>query len=135
MPSGSCRSGAACLRAWCGRWGVVDVLVLAQHDHQVPLIPHQGPVQQLAAAAADPPFHDRIHPRRLNRSTDYPGASGTEDLIERGSEAGVPLMQDEVHPRPDILQVHKQVPSLLDHPRLDRVLGRSEDAYPAGAVL
>jgi hypothetical protein len=64
--------------------GVVEVLVLAQHDHQVPLIPHQGPVQQLAAAAADPPFHDRIHPRRLNRSTDYPGASGTEDLIERG---------------------------------------------------
>jgi hypothetical protein len=53
----------------------------------VPLIPHQGPVQQLAAAAADPPFHDRIHPRRLNRSTDHPGASVTEDLIERGGEA------------------------------------------------
>ena len=34
--------------------GVVEVLVLTQHDHQVPLIPHQGPVQQLAAAAADP---------------------------------------------------------------------------------
>ena len=40
--------------------GVVEVLVLAQHDHQVPLIPHQGPVQQLAAAAADPSFHDRF---------------------------------------------------------------------------
>jgi hypothetical protein len=101
--------------------GVVEVLVLAQHDHQVPLIPHQGPVQQLAAAAADPPFHDRIHPRRLNPSTDYPGTSGTEDLIERGGEAGVPVMQDELHPRPDILQVHEQVPGLLDHPRLDRV--------------
>ena len=27
---------------------VVEVLVLAQHDHQVPLIPDQGPVQQLS---------------------------------------------------------------------------------------
>jgi hypothetical protein len=79
--------------------------------------------------------HDRIHPRRLNPSTDYPGASGTEDLIERGGEAGVPVMQDELHPRPGILQVHERVPGLLDHPRLDRVLGGSEDAYPAGAVL
>jgi hypothetical protein len=34
--------------------GVGEVLVLAQHDHQVPLIPHQGSVQQLAAARADP---------------------------------------------------------------------------------
>jgi hypothetical protein len=65
--------------------GVAEVLVLAQHDYEVPLIPHQGPVQQLAAAG--------------------------------------------------IRQVHEQVPGLLDHPRLDRVLGGSEDAYPAGAVL
>lgn len=27
------------------------------------------------------------------------------------------------------------VPGLLDHPRPDRVLGGSEDVYPAGAVL
>src|SRR5260370_16778032 len=58
-----------------------------------------------------------------------------EDLIERGGEAGVPVMQDELHPRPHILQVHEQVPGLLDHPRRDRVPGGSEDAYPAGAVL
>ncbi len=77
----------------------------------------------------------RMNSRRLDRSTDYPGASGTEDLIERGGEAGVPVMQHELHPRPGILQVHEQVPGLLDHPRLDRVLGCSEDAYPARAVL
>jgi hypothetical protein len=46
--------------------GVAEVLVLPQHGHQVPLIPDQGPVQQLAAAAADPPLHDRIgHLRQL----------------------------------------------------------------------
>jgi hypothetical protein len=44
-------------------------------------------------------------------------------------------MQDKLDPRPGILQIHEQVPGLLDHPRLDRVPGRSEDAYPAGAVL
>jgi hypothetical protein len=34
--------------------GVVEVLVLAQDGHQVPLVPDQGPVQELSPAAADP---------------------------------------------------------------------------------
>ena len=34
--------------------GVVEGLVVAQDDHQMPLVPYQGPVQQLAPAAADP---------------------------------------------------------------------------------
>jgi hypothetical protein len=33
---------------------VIEVLVLAQDRHQVALVPDQGPVQQLAPAAADP---------------------------------------------------------------------------------
>src|SRR5215472_3006424 len=41
--------------------GVVEVFVLSQHGHKVPLVPYQGPVEQFAAAAADPPFHDRVH--------------------------------------------------------------------------
>ena len=44
-------------------------------------------------------------------------------------------MQDKLHPRPGILQIHEQVPGLLDHSCLGRVLGGSEDAYPADAVL
>jgi hypothetical protein len=44
--------------------GVVEVLVLAQDGHQVALVPDQGPVQQLAPAAADPAFHDRVVPHR-----------------------------------------------------------------------
>ncbi|MGP7998224.1 MAG: hypothetical protein ACLPKI_12985 [Streptosporangiaceae bacterium] len=44
-------------------------------------------------------------------------------------------MQDELHLRPGILSVHEQVPGLRDHPRLDRVPGGSQDAYPTGAVL
>jgi hypothetical protein len=47
-----------------GPVGVVEVFVLAQHDHQMPPIPYQGPVQQLTPTAADPAFHDRIAPHR-----------------------------------------------------------------------
>ena len=35
---------------------VAEVLVLAQHGHQVPLVPDQGAVEQLTPAASDPPF-------------------------------------------------------------------------------
>jgi hypothetical protein len=34
--------------------GVIEVLVLAQHSHQVALVPDQCPVQQLTPAAAYP---------------------------------------------------------------------------------
>ena len=36
--------------------GVVEVLVLPQHHHQVAQVPDQGPVQQLTPAAANPPL-------------------------------------------------------------------------------
>src|SRR5205814_770351 len=43
--------------------GVVEVLVLAHHDHQMPWIPDQGSVQQFSPAAADPvPLENRIWP-------------------------------------------------------------------------
>ena len=44
--------------------GVAGGLVVAQDDHQMPLVPYQGAVQQLAPAAADPAFHDRVGPHR-----------------------------------------------------------------------
>jgi hypothetical protein len=44
--------------------GVIEILVLAKDDHQVPLVPGQRPVEQLLAAAADPALHDRIAPHR-----------------------------------------------------------------------
>jgi hypothetical protein len=63
------------------------------------------------------------------------GASGPEHRVERGGEAGVPVMQHELHPRPGVLQVHEQVPCLLHHPGLDRMLGGAQNPYAAGAVL
>ena len=71
---------------------VVEVLVFAQHSHQVPLVPDQGAVQHLAAAASDPAFHDRIHSRRLDRGADHPDAGDLEHCVDGGSEAGVPVV-------------------------------------------
>jgi hypothetical protein len=118
-----------------GPVGVAEILVLAQDGHQVPVVPDQGPVQQLTAAAADPAFHDRIHPRRLNARAGNPDASGPEDLIERGGEAGVPVVQHELCPRPGVFEVHQQISGLLHNPRLDRVLGSAKDADAAGAMF
>ena len=98
---------------------VVEVLVLAQDGHQVPLVPDQRSVQQLASAAANPAFHDRVHSRRLNGGADDPGTSGLEDRVECGGEAGVPVMQDELHSHSCIFQVHEQVPGLLHYPGLN----------------
>jgi TOTE conflict system primase-like protein len=114
---------------------VAEVLVLAQDGHQVALVPDQGPVQQLPPAAADPALHDRVHSRRLNTGADDPGASGPQDGVERGGEAGVPVMQDELHAHPCIVQVHQQVPALLHYPRLNRMLGGTQDPDQAGTVL
>src|SRR5260370_18251517 len=85
---------------WCGLVqgavrpvGVVEVLVLPQHHHQVALVPDQGPVQQLTPAAANPPLRDRIHSRCLNGGADDPDPGRLEHGIQRGSEPGGPVMQ------------------------------------------
>ena len=70
--------------------GVVEVLVLPQHHHQVALVPDQGPVQQLTSAAANLPLHDRIHSRCLNGGADDPDPARLEHGIERPGPANVP---------------------------------------------
>ena len=76
----------------------VEILVLAQDGHQVPLVPDRCPVKQLTAAAADPALHDRIHPRRLNARADNLDASGPEDLSSQGTQtSGTP------RPAPDLI--------------------------------
>ena len=77
----------------------------------------------------------RFHSRRLDRRADDPDARGLEHGIERQREAGVPVVQHELHPRPGIFQVHEQVPGLLHDPGLDRVAGGTEDPDAAGAKL
>ena len=48
-----------------GPVAVIELLELAQGVQQMPLIPDQGPVEQLAAAGQHPALHDRVHSRHL----------------------------------------------------------------------
>jgi hypothetical protein len=82
---------------------IVEILVLPQHQHQVALVPDQGPVQQFTPAAAYPPLHDRIHSRCLDGGADDPGPDCLEHGIEGLREAGVPVMQDELRSCPGLL--------------------------------
>jgi len=114
--------------------GVAGVLVLPQHHYQVALVPDQGPVQQLTPAAANPPLHDRIHSRCLDGGADDPDPGRLEHGTGRLREAGVPVMQDKFRPCPGILQVHEQVPGLLDDPGPGRVLCGAQDPDAPVAV-
>ena len=76
-----------------------------------------------------PRNHAHLDERAVRR------ARGLEDGAECDGEAGVAIMQHELHPRPGTLQVREQIPGLLDHPRLDRVLRSAQYPDPAGAVL
>jgi len=76
-----------------------------------------------------------FHPRRLHRRVDDSDPCGLEDRVERGAEAGVPVMQHEPRPDAGVIEIHQEVPGLLHHPGLDRVLRGSENPDPAAAVL
>src|SRR5216684_799546 len=77
----------------------------------------------------------RFHSRRLDSGADDPDTSGLEDGVERGGEAGVPVMQGELHAHPRIVQVHQEVPGLLHYPGLDRALRGAQHPDPASTVL
>jgi len=76
----------------------------------------------------------RAQRRGLVQGSVRPDARSLEHRVECGGEAGVPVVQDELCPCPGVFQVNEQVPGLLHYPRLDRMLGGSEDP-DAGGVL
>jgi hypothetical protein len=55
--------------------------------------------------------------------------------IERGGEAGIPVMQDEPHTHPRIFQARQQIPGLLHYPGLDRTLRSAQEPDAPGAML
>jgi hypothetical protein len=67
------------------------------------------------------------------RITLTPAAWNTASKVAVKLES--PVVQDELDPGPCVFQVHEQVPGLLHHPGLGRVLDGAEDPDAAGAVL
>src|ERR1022692_1239079 len=99
--------------------GVVEVLVLAQHDHQMPLIPHQGPLQHhrpdlsmrcrapgpALARPARPPAADdvAVPPQDGARSDDQPHHGEPVDRQrpgQQGKQRPVRPRQPSTSPRP-----------------------------------
>jgi hypothetical protein len=64
--------------------GVVVSLVVAQDAVQVWQVPDERAIEQLAAAASDPAFHDRVHARRSDRTLDRPWTGVGRHRIDAG---------------------------------------------------
>ena len=63
----------------------------------------------------------------------HPGAG--KDRIEAIVEGPVPVMQHELDPRASLVEVHHQIPGLLDDPVSTRMCGGAEDSDAAGGML
>jgi hypothetical protein len=96
--------------------GVVELLELAQCVQQVPLVPDQGPVEQLAPAGLHPSLHDRVHSRHLNTAEHCFDPGVLEHGVEQAGELAVAVPDQEPRPAAGILQVHDEVLRGLGYP-------------------
>src|ERR1019366_1621778 len=106
---------------------VVD-LVVAQDPPQMVLVPHQGAVQELAAASPDPAFGDPVHAGRPHVAQHGPDPGAGQDRVERGGEARAAVADHELDSLRLLAEVHEQVAGLLRGPFPGGVQGDSEDA-------
>jgi hypothetical protein len=95
--------------------------VLGEDGPQVAFVHDEDPVEELAAYAAHPPFHDRVHPWGLRSSEHHADTVGLEDLIEQRGEFAVPVPDQEFEVTGPIIQIEHQVASLLHDPGSRRV--------------
>src|SRR4051794_12999004 len=95
----------------------------------------QCPVEEFAAYAADPAFHDGVHARCLSNGAYDPDAFGTEHLIEQRSELTVPVTNQELEVTCPVTQLWHQVPGLLGDSAGGRIRSDAHDVHPAGGVF
>jgi len=114
---------------------VVELLELAQHVDQVPLVPDQRPVEQLSPAGQHPAFYERVHPGHLVPAEHDPDTRVLEHRVEQGRVLAVAIPDQEFRPAARVLQVHDEVPGGLGHPVGIGVRGCAEDPDAAGGVL
>jgi len=99
------------------------------------LVPHEGAVQEFAAASPDPAFGDRVHAGRPHVAQHGPDPGVHQDRVEDAGEVRSPVADHEFHPLCLSAKVHKQVAVLLGGPLPGRVQGDAEDADAPGRVL
>jgi hypothetical protein len=94
-------------------------------------VPDEGAVEKLAAASADPPFHDRVHAGHPDAAAHDPQADRGEYRVEAFVEGGVAVVQHELDADVRLIEVHAQVPGLLHDPLAAGMGSGAQD--PVGA--
>jgi hypothetical protein len=133
-------SGVGCSGAlWCSDSvrpiQVVVGLEYAQRAHQVGPVPDKHPVEQFAAAGADPTFHHRVHPRHPNPGQHDLNTGIGQYFVECGTELPGTVADQIADRSAGVLQGHGQVPSGLGDPRRRGVRRGAQDPDPAGGVF
>jgi hypothetical protein len=110
-------------------------LVLGEDLAQVRGVDDEDPVEEFAAYAAYPAFHDRVHAWRPGSGEHDPDALGAEHVVEHRGELGVAVTDQEFEVACVATQIEHQVAGLPGDPCGGRVRGDTEDLDPAGGVL
>jgi hypothetical protein len=84
---------------------VIELLELAQGTQVVPLVPDQGPVEQLTAAGLHPSLHDRIHSRHPNPAQHNFDARVSEGRAKQARELAIAVPDKEPRPAVAVLKV------------------------------
>ncbi len=71
---------------------VVECFELAQGVQEVGLVQDEGAVEQFGSAGADPPFHDRVHPRCADPGLGNRDVAIGQNGIEGGGVFAVPVL-------------------------------------------
>lgn len=92
--------------------------ILSEQRLQLLLAEDQHPVEQLTMNGADPPFRERVRPRRQHTCPQDTDALRAEDGIEAVGELCIPVADEEPELPRAIPEVHEQVAGLLGrHPQ------------------
>src|SRR6266581_553631 len=110
-------------------------LELVEGLAQVRGVDDEDPVEEFAAYATYPAFHDRVHAWRLWGGEHDPDALGAEHFVEHRGELGVAVTDQEFEVACLVAQVEHQVAGLLGDPCGGRVRGDTQDLDAAGGVL
>ncbi len=114
---------------------VIERFELAQGMQEVCLIQDQGAVEELAAAGADPAFHDRVHARHADSGRDDGDAAVVEDRIEGGGELAVAVADQVPHAGAGVLEIQDEVSGHVGGPGCGGMRGRAENPNAAGGMF
>src|ERR1039458_5763444 len=104
---------------------VVALDELCEHSLEVTLTSDEQPVEALCSCSTDEPLGERIRSGRSDGSLDDSGADGSEYIIERSDELGVPVSDEELDDSTIVVEARCKVARLLSNPASDRMLGHA----------